>query len=314
MAQETPKESQTGLLAQVQHYWHVLLKWKWVIAVFFFISVAAATIFSFIVPPVYIASGSVWIEDDPNILPFEEVQSLGAGSNLGSYSRLLQSRSLASDTIDNLKLYENLDFAGKPKKGERLPDPADPIFRETLVQKFLGNVSVSFTERSRLVDVSFSSRSPKLAAEVLNALIEGYIEMIVKKRSSASERATEFLNSQIGELRTQIDKMETDLNQYGSERDILPLSTAEAPTVARIGEINSALTAATLDRVNKYNVYNQMNSAPLGEIPNTPEGSLIQSLREQYITLSRDYASRSEHGQAGISGHATPKIPTRCSH
>ena len=153
-------------------------------------------------------------------------------------------------------------------------------------------MSVSSNERSRLVDVGFSSSSPKLAAEVLNALIDGYIEMIVKKRSSASERATEFLNSQIGELRTQIDKMETDLNKYGSERDILPLSTAEAPTVARIGDINTALTAATLDRVNKYNAYNRCNPAPLGEIPNAPEGSLIRTLREQYITLSRDYASR----------------------
>ena len=70
--------------------------------------------------------------------------------------------------------------------------------------------------------------------------------------------------------------MESDLNQYGSERDILPLSTAEAPTVARIGDINTALTAAKLDRVNKYNIYNQMQSAPLGEIPNAPEGSLLQ--------------------------------------
>lgn len=292
MAAETPKESQVGLLARAQHYWHVLLKWKWTISIFFIAAVTAATIYSFIVTPVYMANGNVWIDDDPNILPFEDVQTIGAGSTMASYSGLLRSRTLASDTIDHLKLYEESDFAGKPKKGEKPPDPTDPIFREALIQKFLDSVSVSTSERSRLVDVGFRSSSPKLAAEVLNALIDGYIEMIVKKRSSASERATEFLNSQIGELQTQIDKMERDLNQFGSERDILPLSTAEAPTVARIGDINTALTAATLDRVNKYNAYQQLNSAPLGEIPDAPEGSLIRSLREQYITLSRDYASR----------------------
>ena len=292
MDPETPRESQRGLLAQLQHYWHILLKWKWTLAVFFVMAVAAATVYSFMVSPVYKATGSVWIDDDPNILPFEDVQTIGAGSTMASYSGLLRSRTLASDTIDRLKLYEDDAFAGKPKKGEKRPDPADPIFRESLIQKFLDNVSVSSNERSRLVDVGFNSSSPKLAAEVLNALIEGYIEMIVKKRSSASERATEFLNLQIGELRTQIDRMETDLNKYGSERDILPLSTAEAPTVARIGDINSALTAATLDRVNKYNAYQQLNAAPLGEIPDAPEGSLIRTLREQYITLSSDYASR----------------------
>jgi succinoglycan biosynthesis transport protein ExoP len=292
MAPETRGESQGGLLAQAQHYWHVLLKWKWIVALFFLVSVAAATIYSFMVRPVYTASGILWIEDDPHIMPFEDVQTLGAGGNLSSHARILQSRTLASDTIDKLKLYENPDFTGMPKKGEKPPDPTDPIFRETLVRDFLDCVSVSSNERSRLVDVRFSSRSPKLAAEVLNALFEGYKAIIIKKRYSASELATEFLSTQIGELRTQIDKMERDLGKYGSERDILPLSTAEAPTVARIGEINNALTAAKLDRVNKYNAYNQLQSAPLGEIPNAPEGSLIQRLREQYINLSREYSTR----------------------
>src|SRR4030042_691603 len=116
--------------------------------------------------------------------------------------------------------------------------------------------------------------------------------MMVRKRYAASEQATEFLNAQIAEIRTDIDKKEREPNQYGSEKDILPLSTAEAPTVARIGEVNSALTTATIDRVNKFNIYNQLKSAPLGEIPDAPAGSLIQRLREQYINLSRDYRTR----------------------
>ena len=292
MSTEIAKEPQAGLLSQVQHYWHILLKWKWTAVLFFLAVVGAVAIYTLTATPVYTANGTLWVEDDPNILPFEDVQAIASGSSLGSQARLLQSRALASDTIDKLKLYENPDFAGKPKKGEPLPDPADPIIRERLVQRFLKKVSVSAKERTQLVDVSFSSRNPKLATDVLNALFDGYIELLVKKRYTASEQATEFLNTQIAELRTEIDKQERALNQYGSERDILPLSTAEAPSVARIGEVNSALTAATLDRVNKYNTYNQLQSAPLGEIPNAPVGSLIQSLREQYITLSRDYATR----------------------
>ena len=292
MSTEIAKEPQAGLLSQVQHYWHILLKWKWTALLFCLAVVGAVVVYTLMTTPVFTANGTLWIEDDPNILPFEDVQAIATGSSLGSQARLLQSRALASDTIDKLKLYENPNFVGKPKKGEKLPDPADPIFHEMLVQRFLESVSVSPKERTQLVDVSFSNRNPKVAADVLNALFDGYIELLVKKRYTASEQATEFLNAQIAELRTEIDKQERELNQYGSERDILPLSTAEAPSIARIGEVNSALTAATLDRVNKYNTYNQLQSAPLGEIPNAPQGSLIQRLREQYITLSRDYATR----------------------
>ena len=292
MATENVKEPQTGLLAQAQHYWHIILKWKWTVAIVFIAAVAAATIYSLMLPPVYTARGSVWIEDNPNILPFEDVQSFGAGNNLQSHVRLLQSRTLADDIIEKMKLYENPDFAGKPKKGQKAPDPTDPIFRETLVQNFLANISVSSGDRSQLVDVSFSNRNPKLAADILNALFDGYIDMIVRKRYAASEQATEFLNTQIVELRTEIEDKERELNKYGSERDILPLTTAEAPTVSRIAEVNSELTAATLDRINKLNAYNQLKAMPLGEIPNAPEGSLIQRLREQYINLSREYQTR----------------------
>jgi succinoglycan biosynthesis transport protein ExoP len=292
MATEFPIEPKAGLLAQAQHYWHVILKWKWTAVIFFTLAVAAATIYSLLVTPVFTASGSIWIEDNPNILPFEDIQSFSAGTNLPSHARLLQSRTLAADVIEKMKLYENPDFAGKPKKGKKAADPADPIFREVLVQDFLANISVSFVELTQLVDVRFSNRSPKLAADILNALFDGYINMIVSKRYAATEQATEFLNTQIAGLRTEIEGKESELNKYGSEKDILPLTAAEAPTVSRIAEVNKALTDATLDRVNKLNVYNQLKAAPLGEVPNAPEGSLIQRLREQYVNLSRDYRTR----------------------
>lgn len=295
MAQEPPKESQTGLISKVQRYWQVLLKWKWTAALFCFVCVAAATAFSFLVPPVYTANGTVWIEDDPNILPFEDVQSFGAasgGSSLSSHTRILLSRSLASDIIDKLKLYDNPDFAGKPKKGLPRPDPADPFYRQQLIMNFLGSIAVNSQERTRIVDISFDSRSPKLSADIVNAIIDGYIELLVSKRYAASEQATEFLNAQVSELRTEIEGGEKKLNEYGSQKDILPLSSAEAPTVERIGDVSRALTEATLERINRRNQYNQLKAAPLGEIPNAPENSLFQRLREQYITLSRQYATR----------------------
>jgi len=289
---EMSGESRNGLLAQAQHYWHVILRWKWTALLFFFIAVSAATIYSFLVPPVFTASGSVWIEDDPNILPFEEVQSFGAGLYLQGHARLIQSRTLAANTIEKLKLYENPEFAGKPDKNGPPRDPKDPVFREMLVQSFLSSVTVASTDRTRLVDVRFSNRNPKLAADILNALFDGYIDMIVRKRYSASEQATEFLDTQIAELRTEIEAKERELNQLGSEKDILPLTAAEAPAVTRLAEINRNLTDATIAKINKLNAYNQLKNAPLGEIPNVPEGSLIQRLHEQYITLSRQYATR----------------------
>ena len=285
-------ETKSGLLTQVQHYWHIFLKWKWSVLILFFTAVSAATIFSFVVPPVYTAKGSMWIEDEPKILPFDEIQSFAADTNVQSQSRLLQSRTLAAETIEKLKLFENPDFAGKPAKGKRQVDPSDRVFREFLIERFLKDITVTSVGGTRLVDVEFSNRNPKLAMDILDALFDGYVNMIVQKRFSTSEQATKFLNSQIASLRSEIEDAETKLNKYGSEKDILPLTAAEAPTVTRLGEVNKALTAATIEKINKFNYYNQLKSAPLGELPELPNGSLIQRLHEQYLTLSREYAKR----------------------
>jgi len=287
-----PKDTQPELLTQVHRYWHVLLGWKWTSGGFLTLVVLAAAVYSFLLPSIYTAHGTIWIEDDPNILPFEDVQTLGTGGNLQSHVRLLQSRSLAADVIEKMKLFENPSFVGRPKKGQSLPDPADPVFRESLVQGFLANLHVFAGDRSRLVDVTFSNGDPRLAADILNALFDGFIEMIVSKRYAASEKANEFLNEQIAGLRARIEQKEQELNEYGSSKDILPLTAAETPSVSRISQTNKALTDATLDRVNKFSIYNQLKAAPLGEIPEAPAGSLIQRLREEYIKLNREYTSR----------------------
>jgi len=289
---ELSSETKTGLLTQIQHYWHIILKWKWLVSLFFLMSVTAATVYSFVTKPVYVAKGSMWIEDEPKILPFEEIQSLGGGSNVQSQMRLLQSRTLAAEIIEKLKLFENPDFAGNLPKEKKPIDPSDPVFRELLTESLLRSISVTSVGGTRLVDVQFSNRNPKLAMEILNALFDGYINMIVQKRFATSEQAAKFLNTQIASLRSEIEEAEDKLNKYGSEKDILPLTAAEAPTVSRLAEINKALTAATIEKINKFNYYNQIKSAPLGEFPDLLNDSMIQRLREQYLTLNREYAKR----------------------
>ncbi|NLH77937.1 MAG: polysaccharide biosynthesis tyrosine autokinase [Acidobacteria bacterium] len=292
MAAETTHEQRPGLLSQFQQYLYIVLKWKWISIIFFGAVIVLVMGYSFLVKPSYTASGSIWIENDTNILPFEGVESFGTDSGLQSNARLLQSRALAADTIEKLKLYANPDFARLARKTDISRMPEDPVLKEKLIAAFLKNVEVAFTDRSQLVDVKYSSHSPKLAADILNALLDGYFKMIIRKKSAASEQASEFLGDQVQSLRTEIEAKERELNSYGSEKDILPLTAAETPTVTRIAEVNRALTNATIDRINKFNTYNQLKSAPLGEIPNAPEGSLIERLRTEYINLSRQYATR----------------------
>jgi succinoglycan biosynthesis transport protein ExoP len=282
-----------GPIAMVQHYLHILLKWKW-IAVFFFVAVVGgATLFSFLIPPIYTSKGSIWIEEQLNILPFEDIQRPdNTGLLPPSYSQLLQSRALAAKVIDKLKLFENLEFAGKPPRGEKLADPSDPIFRERLIENFLKRISVRPIERTKLLEVTFSDRDPKFASETLNALFDEYIDMIIRQRYETSERATEFLKIQIATVRSEIEESEKKLSEYGTSKNILPLSASEAPTVAKLSEVNKAVTDATIDRVTKYDRYNQLKAGIITELAGSPIDSPVRRLNDQLARLSQEYAKR----------------------
>jgi succinoglycan biosynthesis transport protein ExoP len=276
-----------------QHYWHILLKWKWTEFSFFFVVVVGVTLFSLLVTPIYRAKGTLWIEEQMNILPFEDVQKYDAASlSPQSYSQLLQSRTLAAKVIEKLKLYENPIFAGNPPRGKNLPGPSDRVFMERLLQKFQGDISVQPVGGTRLLEVTFGSRDPRFASDTLNALFEEYIDMIIKQRYEASEQATQFLKNQISAVRSEIEEGEKKLSEYGSAKDILPLSAAEAPTITKLAEVNKALTDATIDRVNKFDTYNQLKSGTLTDIPGVQPNSPVQRYRDQYMTLSQEYARR----------------------
>ena len=81
-----------------------------------------------------------------------------------SHARLLQSRTLASDTIDKLKLYENPDFAGKPKKGENLfPIPqtrSSAKARPEVLQKVSVSAERAYAARRRQLQQPQSRSSP----------------------------------------------------------------------------------------------------------------------------------------------------------
>ena len=118
MVTELLKEPPSGLLAQAQHYWHVLLKWKWT-AAYSFVAVAPQRPTAFLSRRLYGARKSLdrGRFEHPS---FRGRPIVRRRDNLQSHARLLQSRTLAADIIDKMKLYEN-PILRESRKRARIP-------------------------------------------------------------------------------------------------------------------------------------------------------------------------------------------------
>ncbi len=287
------KDLSGGTISAIQHYWHVILKWKWMASIFFILIVFGVTLYSILIPRSYISRGTIWAEEQLNILPFEDVQrSDSTALSPQSYAQLLQSRALASAVIEKQKLYEREGLLGKKALRGILPPPSDPVFRERLIEEFLDRLYVRPIERTKLIEVAFSDSDPRFASEVLDTVFNEYMEMIIGQKYKASEQAAHFLTAQVDNIRAEIEQGERKLTEYGTSKSIMPLTASEAPTVSRLGEVNKALTEATIDRVNKFDTYSQLKAGTFTDYSGTQTDTPLQRLRNQYTTLSQDYAKR----------------------
>ncbi len=246
---------------------------------------ALAALYSFTARPVYTAQGILLIEDEPNILAFQEMFKIESYRDdyVQTQLRILTSRSLADSVITRL---------GLDRPGGLAPasDPTDdPAARGALIDAFLSRLAVMPVRLTRLAEVAFKDGDPDRAAQVVNTLFDSFIELTAKVRDEATTKATEFLDGQIAELRRELEAAEKTLGDYGARKNIIALSDQETTTVDKLGELNKALTAAQVDRIQKESYYNEIKDISPEHIPQALSNELIQRLREDYGKLDREY-------------------------
>ena len=287
-----------GQEINLREYWEKIRKRKGtVLSVALGVFVLGA-FWTFIQRPVYTAKSQLLIEKEPNILSFDQVLQIDSMRDdfYQTQYKLLSGRGLADTVVDRLKLYENAEFAGKPKKGKPV-DPTDNVFREELIDSFLKRLSVKPVRLTRLVEVNFSARDPELAADCVNDLAAAFIDLNINMKYAATEQATTFLSEQIKGLQREIEQKGKQLQGFEAEANIVALSDNETTVIDRLSQLNKALTEAQIDRSQKQATWNGLKDVSPDYVPEAINNLLIQRLREDYVRLKREYQKMEERFQ-----------------
>lgn len=283
----------------LRDYWDRLIRRKGtVLAVTLGVFILGA-FWTFIQKPVFTAKSQLLIEKEPNILSFDQVLQIEAMRDdfYQTQYKLLSGRGLADTVIERLKLYENPEFVGNPEKRKKPIDPADHVFREGLIDNFAKRLSVRPVRLTRLVDVSFEARDPKLAADVVNDLAAAFIDLNINMKYAATEQATTFLSEQIKGLQAEIEQKENQLQGFEANANIIALSDTETTVIDRLSQLNKALTEAQVERSQKEATWNGLKNVGPDYVPEAINNPLIQRLREDYVRLKRETQKMEERFQ-----------------
>jgi capsular exopolysaccharide synthesis family protein len=306
-------------------YVKVLHKRRRTVLTAFLIVVGSVCVYTFTATPVYEARAQLLIEkENASVVSFKEVfqQNQVADDYFQTQYKILQSRALARRTIEAQGLWEHPQFNPKPGAFSAIRqivtapaalvsgwfgagEPAEaPLTDETrrqsaTIDRFLARLTVSPVRGSRLVDVKVKSPDSVLAATVANAIAKAYIEQNLEFKFLSSKEASDWLGQQLGEQRKQVETSEQALQQYREQTDAVSLEEKQNIVVQKLADLNSAVTRAKTERIQKEAASNQIRALQadrhaLDTYPAILSSSFIQQQKGELAELQRKQAELSD--------------------
>lgn len=323
---------------ELLEFWNVIKKRKWIIFIIFAIVTTYVSISTFKKRPVYQTAARILIDKQyPNVVSFKEVLRLSANRNdyYESQYKILKSKTLVRRVIDELDLQNSPEFLPGPVKKSwfnfslplqdvkswlsYLATPADqeaeiievPSKKEIetnkknrLVYSVLGGLKIIPVKKSRLVDISYKGRNPKVITKIVNTLARTYISYNLEVRLDASGEAEMWLSERLKTLKEKVNKSQVALQRYKEKVKIVSFEEKQNIVDQRLLQLNTEVTLAKTKRIKIESIYKPLKGKSkdfslLESLPSIISNQLIQKLKmdlaerqEEYSMLSKKYGPR----------------------
>lgn len=176
-----------------------------------------------------------------------------ANSQIGiveSQMRVITSERVLSQVLNDTALMSELAAESEDGETPREPMPLRPSLdasggKAQALAALQRALSVQRADRSFVIDVTATARTPDLAARLANAVVKAYVEEDATNRAETAKRLTDELTSRLASLRQRLDDAQQRAERFRLEQGLV--STGERLVVEqKLGEAVSELGAAQL--------------------------------------------------------------------
>ncbi len=309
--------------ADLRDYLDIILRRKWLILSVVFVSFITTLIVSYSMQPLYKAKARIEVSvQAPRVTKFEDTLSNQVQTRefIQTQFRLLQSESLSDRVIERLQLDTNpafhppakkeggesflpgtrqffrnifksyFDSKGQEQRGD--PQLAQLRLRKSTESRLIGSLQVRPERDTTLISLAFISPDAVVARDVLNTLIQEFMSWQVDKKIDSSVSAKKQLEKQIDLARVQLEKAETNLNEFSRKAGIVSLTSNLNLVYSQLEEANKAYSTAQLERISKETLYTQSRQGT-ESIQTIGENPMLQKLRTDYNALAAEYKESS---------------------
>jgi len=248
----------------------ILIKRKWVIITTLVTIFSIVAIASLKMTPIYEAGGTIEINKPDASLNFQNSATFNVDyydpTELETELKILQSDILATQVIRELNLDRRPEIAGQaPPPASSLDLTSDPLSTDpskasAMVGSFKSNLKVALSPNTRIIEVHYRSPDPQMAANIVNTLMQTYVENNFKARFESTMQASDWLSKQLVDLQMKVETSQEKLVKYQKEHEILGTDEKQNIITEKLDELNKDLTTAESDRMDKEALYRLVQS------------------------------------------------------
>jgi polysaccharide biosynthesis transport protein len=276
-------------------YFIILRKHQWLVLTFLLTVVTVVTIASFKEQPVYEAAARVEVDKENQASQmFPDSSSYDTYEDTEDYietqTKILESETLALETIKSLDLGRYPEFGGEGASLNPWTHGGGVTRRPAILSAFLGRLSVRRVPNSRLIEVKFDAGTPQLAAQIVNAHLQNYIEENFRSKYDATTQASNWLSAELEELRIKVEKSEDARLAYERENQIWQINEKQDITTQKLADLSKAVTDAQTDLAQKEALYRMAASGNVDALPQAGSNPVLQDLEKKKSDLDEQYA------------------------
>jgi polysaccharide biosynthesis transport protein len=270
--------------------------------------------------PQYTATTALMVDSrEERILNDAIVSPLRPSTNaIASEAAVIVAPSVLKRVVDKLELPKDPEFAAPPRppgllgtakaqlfmlfgvRPREVDNSGETLSDETIeiIDALRQSIEVVPSQYTNLLHVNVTSKDPRKAARIANAIADAYLDQQLEGRYSATRRATDWLKERLDEHKVKLRRSEERFERLKAEMDMVEKegATLEERQLVRLNEELVQQSARTADARAKYeSVLSQAdggvyNDKQLSEIA---QSTLITHLRTQLAQVTRDEDSLS---------------------
>jgi capsular exopolysaccharide synthesis family protein len=167
--------------------------------------------------------------------------------------------------------------------------------RFTNAPVLLKQLRITRPPNTYLLQISYRSQDPKLAADVANAISHSYLEQTYNSRMRSSSDLSSFMEKQLDELRAKMERSSAALAQ--TERDLNVVNPEEKTNMlaTRLIQLNNEYTNTQTDRMKKEAAYTSMSGGTLEAAQVSTQGEGLKVLTTHLNEAEEKFAGIKEH-------------------